>query len=111
MIDRKAQSRGSTAQQSEPKAKATGAATMAVISLGDLTTGPEAEINRLKAQLAGLTAELGKLRGENQKLLVEKQSLNAELLEMRRLLSSVQVKELQGQERGNSWLRSLKMVL
>jgi len=75
-----------------------------VIVLQDLTTGTEAEVGRLKTQVSELAAEIGSLRHENQ-------SLKAELREIKLVLSKVQLNELRGLEKANSWLRSLKMVV
>ena len=66
--------------------------------------GPEAEISRLKTRVIELTVETGNLRNENQ-------SLKAELREIKLVLSKVQLDELRGFEKVNSWLRSLKLVL
>jgi hypothetical protein len=51
-----------------------------------------------------LTREIGSVRHENQ-------GLKAELREIKLVLSKVQLDELRGFEKVNSWLRSLKMVL
>ncbi|HUR70591.1 MAG TPA: hypothetical protein VMZ02_01310 [Candidatus Limnocylindrales bacterium] len=90
-------SKTSTTQVQSP---ATG---QAAIVLHDLTTGPEAEANRLKTRVSELTAENGNLRNENQ-------SLRAELREIKLVLSKVQIDELRKFEKVNSWLRSFKKM-
>ena len=80
------------------------AAGQGVIALHDLTRGPEADVSRLKTRLGELTVEIGTLRNENQ-------SLKAELREIKLVLSKVQLEELRGFEKVNSWLRSLKLDL
>ena len=82
-----------------------------VIALHDLRTGSDAEINRLEDREASLTAEIGNLRQENQKLILDNQNLRSELLEIKLVLSRVQIDELRGLEKVNSWLRSFKMLL
>ncbi len=111
IMDRKAQTRERPRQQPEPKADGVGAAARPVIALHDLRMGPEAEIDRLKAQLATLTVDLDNLRSENQKLIADKQTLTSELLEMKLVMSKLQADELRGLEKGNSWLRPFKMLL
>jgi hypothetical protein len=54
--------------------------------------------------MAELNAEIGSLRNENQ-------SLKAEMREMKLVLSKVQLSELRGLDKVNSWLRSLKRDL
>ncbi len=77
----------------------------AVIALHDLRTGADAEVHRLESRVIGLTEEIERLRSENQKLTAANQKLNTELRESKLLLSKVQVDELRGLERVNSWLR------
>ena len=109
MMDRKAQVRERLRQQSESKVDAVGAAP--VIELHDLRMGPEAEIERLNAQLASLTADMNNLRAENQTLTANKEILTAQLLEMKLAVSKLQADELRDLEKGNSWLRPFKMLL
>ena len=111
MTDRKAQVLERLRQQSEPKVDGAGAAATPVIALHDLRMGPEAEIERLSAQLASLTADMNNLRAENQKLTANKEILTAELLEMKLVMSKLQADELRDLEKGNSWLRPFKMLL
>ena len=54
---------------------------------------------------------MDKLRDENQKLTSDKQILNSELLEMKLVISKLQADELRGLEKGNSWLRTFKILL
>ena len=111
MMDRKAQTRERPRQQPEPKADGAGAAARPVIALHDLRMGSEAEIDRLKAQMASLTADIDNLRTENQKLTTDKQILTSELLEMKLVMSKLQADELRGLEKGNFWLRPFKILL
>jgi hypothetical protein len=111
MMDGEAETRKRPRQQPEPKADGVGVSARPVIALHDLRMGPEAEIERLKTQLATLTVELDNLRSEHQRLIAGKQILTAELLEMKLVLSKIQADELRGLEKGNSWLRPFKMLL
>ena len=74
-----------------------------VIVLHDLTSGPEAEVGRLKSRMVAESGGIGSLRNENQ-------SLKAEMREMKLVLSKVQLSELRGLDKVNSWLRSLKRM-
>ena len=49
------------------------------IELGDLTSGPEAEINRLKSSMITMSAEIGQIRSENVRLASDYQKLTTEL--------------------------------
>ena len=111
MMDRKTQTRERLRQQRDANANGAGAAPRPVIALHDLRMGPEAEIERLNAQLASLTADVDNLRAENQKLTADKQILTSELLEMKMVMSRLQADELRELEKGNSWLRPFKMLL
>ena len=111
MMDRKTQVRERLRQQSAPKVDGEGSEATPVIELHDLRMGPEAEIERLNAQLASLTADMNNLRAENQKLTANKEILTAELLEMKLAVSKLQADELRELEKGNSWLRPFKMLL
>ena len=111
MMGRKAQVLERLRQQSEPKVDGAGAAPRPAIALDDRRMGPEAEIERLNAQLASLTADMDKLRVENQKLTADKQILTADLLERKLIMSRLQADELREHEKGNSWLRPFKMLL
>ena len=111
MMDRKTQVRERLRQQSAPKVDGDGAAPRPIIALHDLRMGPEAEIERLNAQLDSLTADVNNLRAENQKLTANKEILTAELMEMKLVMSKLQADELRDLEKGNSWLRPFKMLL
>ena len=111
MMDRKTQILERLRQQQDANANGAGAAPSPVIALHDLRIGPEAEIERLNAQLASLTADVDNLRAENQKLTAAKQILTAELLAMKLVMSKLQADELRELEKGNSWLRPFKMLL
>jgi len=82
-----------------------------VIELQDLRTGPDTEVHRFDARVASLSEEISHLRSENQKLTAANHKLNADLREIKLLLSKLQIKELHGLEKVDSWLRSLKLVL
>ena len=113
MLDRKAQTEEKLRHRADSISQAKGDPTMVspVIALHDLRTGPEAEIQRLGARVADLTEEIGGLRHENQKLVLDNQNLRSELLEIKLVLSRLQIDELRGLEKVNSWLRSFKMLL
>jgi len=111
MMDRKTQILERLRQQQDAYANGAGAASGPVIALDDLRVGAEAEIERLKTQLASVTAEVDKLRAENQKLTADKETLTAELLERKLIMSRLQADELREHEKGNSWLRPFKMLL
>ena len=104
MLDQKAKHEEAISRSSKTEAQPDSARGHDVIVLHDLTTGPDAENRRLKTRLSELTIELGTLRNENQ-------SLKAELREIKLVLSKVQLNELRGFEKVNSWLRSLKLDL
>lgn len=104
MSDRKVKKERGVSLSSTAQSPVEPAAGPNVIMLHDLTTGPEADIGRLKTRLSELTVEIGTLRNENQ-------SLKAELREIKLVLSKVQLEELRGFEKVNSWLRSLKLDL
>jgi hypothetical protein len=104
MSNQKAKHEDAASRSSATESQPDSAAGQGVIVLHDLTTGPEADIGRLKTRLSELTVEIGNLRNENQ-------SLKAELREIKLVLSKVQLNELRGFEKVNSWLRSLKLDL
>ena len=104
MLEQKAKREEATARSSTTKSQPDSSTGHSVIVLHDLTPGPEAEISRLKTRVIELTVETGNLRNENQ-------SLKAELREIKLVLSKVQLDELRGFEKVNSWLRSLKLDL
>ncbi|MGH7887251.1 MAG: hypothetical protein ACREPG_05260 [Candidatus Binatia bacterium] len=81
-----------------------------VIELADQTSGPEAEINRLKSRMITLSAEIGQIRSENFRLASDYQKLTTELREIKLVLAKVHAKELRASERPSSWSRSLKML-
>ena len=111
MMDRKTRILERLRQQQDTYADGARAASGPVIALHDLRMGAEAEIERLKAQLASLTAAVDTLRAENQKLTADKEILTAELLERKLIMSRLQADELREHEKGNSWLRPFKMLL
>ena len=63
-----------------------------VIELADLTTGPEAEVNRLKASMITLSAEIGQIRNVHVQLASDYQTLTSELREIKLVLAKVQAK-------------------
>ena len=64
------------------------------IELGDLTSGPEAEINRLKSSMITMSEEIGQIRSENVRLASDYQKLTTELREIKLVLARVHAKEL-----------------
>ena len=104
MLDRKTTEEEVFSRSSAAPSQPVPAAGQNVIVLHDLTSGPEAEVGRLKSRMVELNAEIGSLRNENQ-------SLKAEMRELKLVLSKVQLSELRGLEKVNSWLRSLKRDL
>ena len=96
-------SRLDRASQSESNADA--ATTLGVIELHDLRTGPDAEFRRIEGQVIGLGQEISQLRGENQRLMAANQKLDAELRDVKMLLSKVQITELRRLEKVSTWLR------
>lgn len=104
MLDYKAKHEEANSRPPNTELQPESAEGQGVIVLHDLTTGPDAEISRLKNRVSELTREIGSLRNQNQ-------GLTAELREIKLVLSKVQLDELRGFEKVNSWLRSLKMVL
>ena len=78
-----------------------------VIELGDLTSGPETEINRLKSGMSAMSAELGSIREANVKLVSDYLKLATEFREIKLVLAKVHAKELRAVEGRSSWLESL----
>jgi len=107
MLDRKGKPeeelRSQAAAHAEPKPDA--GAAPGVIALHDLRNGPAADIHRLETRIVSLNDEIGHLRRENHRLTTANQKLDADLREIRLLLSKIQISELRGLERVNSWLR------
>jgi len=73
-----------------------------VIELGDLTTGPESEIDRVKLRMIALSAEIGELRSENVRLASDYQKLTTELREIKLVLARAHAKELRAVEHRTS---------
>lgn len=84
-------------------AKPNGAAQAAVISLNDLRSGSEVEIQRLETRVTVLSEELGVVRNLNQQLAAANLRLDAELKGAKLQLSKVQIKELRSFEKSLSW--------
>ncbi len=80
------------------------------IALGDLTTGGEAEVNRLKSSMVALSGEISQIRGEHVGLASDYQKLTGELREIKLVLAKVHAKELRGIERCSSWMESLRLL-
>jgi hypothetical protein len=74
-----------------------------VIELHDLTTGPEAEINRLKSNMLTLLEEMNQIRRQHAGLLADHQKLTGELREIKLVLAKVHAKELSSIERQKAW--------
>jgi hypothetical protein len=81
-----------------------------VIELGDLTTGAEAEVNRVKSNMIALSAEISRIRSEHVGLASDYQKLTGELRDIKLVLAKVHVKELRTIERRNSWMESLRQL-
>lgn len=81
-----------------------------VIALGDLTTGAEAEVSRLKSSMIALSAEFSQIRGEQAILASDCQKLTGELREIKLVLAKVHAKELRAIESRSSWLESLRLL-
>jgi hypothetical protein len=81
-----------------------------VIELGDLTTGAEAEVNRVKSNVIALSAEISRIRSEHVGLASDYQKLTGELRDIKLVLAKVHVKELRTIERRNSWMESLRQL-
>jgi len=81
-----------------------------VIELGDLTTGAEAEVNRVKSNMIALSAEISRIRSEHVGLASDYQKLTGELRDIKLVLAKVHVKELRAIERRNSWMESLRLL-
>jgi hypothetical protein len=82
----------------------------AVIELGDLTTGAEAEVNRVKSNMLALSAGISRIRSEHVGLASDYQKLTGELRDIKLVLAKVHVKELRTIERRNSWMESLRQL-
>ena len=80
MLDRKTTEEEVFSRSSAAPSQPDPAAGQNVIVLHDLTSGPEAEVGRLKSRMVELNAEIGSLRNENQ-------SLKAEMREMKLVLT------------------------
>lgn len=87
----------------EPAENSLAEATRPVIELGDLTSGPEAELGRLKATL-------DQIRRENVRLTADNHKLTSELREAKLVLAKIHAKELQAIERRGSWMGSLNLT-
>ena len=81
-----------------------------VIELGDLTTGPEAEVSRLKSTMTTLSGEISQMRGEHVSLASDYQKLTGELRDIKLVLAKVHAKELRAVERRGSWMESLSLL-
>lgn len=103
--DRKANLLRKLQQQSESPEAAEGSradSKRQVIELGDLTTGPESEIDRVKSRMVAISAEIGEIRGQNVRLASDYQKLTTELREIKLVLARVHAKELRAVERRTS---------
>jgi hypothetical protein len=81
-----------------------------VIELGDLTTGPEAEVGRLRSSMIAICTEMNQIRGEHAGLASDYQKLTGELRDIKLVLAKVHAKELGAIERYNSWMQSLNRL-
>lgn len=78
-----------------------------VIELGDLTTGHEAEVNRVKSTIITLSGAISQMRGEHIGLASDYPKLKGELRDIKLVLAKVHLKELRTIERRSSWMKSL----
>jgi len=112
--DQKADFQDIPRQQPECQVEAEGEAPVdssrPVIALGDLTTGAEAEVGRLKAGMIALSAEIGQIRGEHAGLASDYRKLTGELREIKLVLAKVHAKELRAIESGSGWMESLRLL-
>ncbi|MBM4296403.1 MAG: hypothetical protein FJ143_01540 [Deltaproteobacteria bacterium] len=81
-----------------------------VIELGDLSTGPEAEVGRLRSSMITICSEMNQIRGEHAGLASDYQKLTSELRDIKLVLAKVHAKELGAIERYNSWMQSLNRL-
>jgi regulator of replication initiation timing len=81
-----------------------------VIELGDLTTGPEADVNQLKSDLGTLREEMKQIRGQHAGLASEYQKLNQELRDIKLVLAKAHAKELAAIEGRSSWAQSVNRL-
>ena len=112
--DQKADLQGNSGRQTDSEvetAEETSAdSSRPVIELGDLTTGPEAEVNRLKSTMIMLSEEISQIRGEHVGLASDYQKLTGELRDIKLVLAKVHAKELRAIERRSSWMESLRRL-
>ncbi|MGH7887348.1 MAG: hypothetical protein ACREPG_05750 [Candidatus Binatia bacterium] len=102
--------RGQQDGQMEAEQKAPPESSRPVIELGDLSTGPEAEVSRLKSSMIALSGEISQIRGEHVGLASDYQKLTGELREIKLVLAKVHAKELRAIEWRSSWMESLRRL-
>jgi hypothetical protein len=81
-----------------------------VIELGDLSTGPEAEVDRLKSSMSTLYEEMNQIRGQHAGLASDYQKLTGELRDIKLILAKAHAKELSAIEGRNCWVQSLNRL-
>jgi len=81
-----------------------------VIELGDLSTGAEAEVNRIKSNMIALSGEISQIRREHVRLAANYQELTGELRDIKLVLAKVHAKELRAIVRASSWMESLRLL-
>src|SRR5262245_2249239 len=105
--DQKASARGHSRPQPEGTVEANeeaGPQSLGpVIELGDLTTGPEAEVSRLKSNMTMMLAEVNRIRSEHASLAADYQGLTLEFRDIKLVLAKVHAKELRAIERPGRW--------
>jgi hypothetical protein len=110
--DQKAEFQGKSRRQTdsevETEEKTSVELSRPVIELGDLTTGAEAEVSRLKSTMIALSGEISQIRGEHVGLASDYQKLTGELRDIKLVLAKVHAKELRAIERRSSWMESLR---
>jgi small-conductance mechanosensitive channel len=76
----------------------------AVIELGDLISGPDEELDRLRSTMNTMSAAIDQIRNDNVRLASDCQKLTTELREIKLVLAKVHAKELRAVEQRQSWL-------
>ena len=112
--DRKTHSRGGAQRPPKPPVEPTDETPMIpsgpVIELGDLTTGPESEVSRLKSSMSTLCEEMNQMRGQHAGLASDYQTLTGELRDIKLVLAKVHAKELTAIEARKGWVQSFNRL-
>jgi len=106
--DQKAASPGKSRRQPDCQVEAD--SSHPVIELGDLTTGADSEVHRLRSGMLALSGEISQIRSEHVGLASDYQKLTGELRDIKLVLAKVHAKELRAIERCGSWMESLRLL-